>query len=277
VVTLRDVRRGVGDDAGEMFLLEATDASSLNTIIDEVHLADRSDNTASLLNRILYFSGGTAANLGHEARTTAFQHSTSTLAFRPDAPSIPQPGDEVELWTNWTRFGGISAIHRMIARGIRAVGSVAGDEVWDDAVAFDRTSPSITIPTTWHELGGMEIQRTDGTWRTVRREDVIPRRGLREIQLKGVGAYKANRGYVRLWGYTKAAVPLQDDDIITVDEEWLVQNVVAALRLGSSWRASDRQAEERLASFWAGKAAELRRKVGNATNGWGIRFPVTEE
>ena len=81
-------------------------------------------------------------------------------------------------------------------------------------------------------------------------------------ELRGVAANQALRNTVRVWGYTDAEIPAIDTDTTTVNFDWLKNSVAGALRLGTSWRASDRPAEERLSGYWDAKATEYRRAVG---------------
>src|SRR6187401_59885 len=110
---LRELRRLVGDKMGDMVVLKATHASAnATTFRDVVRLADRGDDAPSVLNRLLYFSDGTAANWGHEAAITGFTTATRTITFDPAATANPAVADEVELWATSERIaGGVGSIH----------------------------------------------------------------------------------------------------------------------------------------------------------------------
>lgn len=256
-------------------MLTATDVGSASAFVDAVHLIDREDNAPSLVNRIGYFSAGTVENLGHECRITGFNKSTRALTFAPNLPTTPQPGDQMELWSNWQRFGGIDAVHLLINEGIRAVETFTGPQVYGSAQGFSWSAPEIAIPANWCEFGGMDRQTREGLWRAIPPAQLIVRKGLRTVEVRGRGRDLARTGSVRLWGYEPAALLTTDDAKTSVDAEWLIKAVASALRLGLSWRASDRPAEERLADFWDGKATDLRRKVGFARPGMGASLTYT--
>jgi hypothetical protein len=273
--TRTEVRQGVGRKTGDLTLLVAThDAASTDTFRDTVHLGDRGDNAPSLLNRIGYFSGGTAANLGHEARIQSFTSSSRTLTFTPAATSTPVIGDTLELWSIADRVGGISDLHGHINDAIRAVRNVVGVEVYDDTAVYrPSTSATIAIPDGWQELGGIEWADRQGNLYDVPKSQVLVRLGRRTVEIKGRALSLAANRPVTLWGYDRAALLEADDDETTVDFEWLVETVASALSLAPSWKATDRAAEERRANFWAARAGDFRRKVGAQRRGFGISLP----
>lgn len=274
--TQTEVRRLVGTILGDATVLSATAAGSTDTFTDARHLVNRGDNAPSLMDRLLYFSGGpTTDNYGHEARITGFVAATSTLSFDPDAPSATTTGDEVEVWSNWSRWGGIAAIHQLINEGIRSVENIAGPQVWDTEQLFSRDSPELTIPSTWCEFGGVERQDQRGRWIPINEQWYRVREGLGTIELHGRAALNANNYSVRMYGYERCE-PFGTDPTETtpVDPMWLAESVAQVMRLASSWRSSDRQAEERTAQFWAAAAADYRRKIGTMRTGMGKRLQV---
>lgn len=271
----KDLRRAAGATAGEVLVLTATDAGSTSAFVDEVHLIDREDNAPSLVNRIGYFSGGTIENLGREVRITAFNKTSKALTFLPAVATTTQPGDQLELWSNWQRFGGIDAVHLLIKEAIRAVETFTGPQVYDTAQAFTWSAPEVTIPASWCEFGGADRRDRYGLWQTIPPAQLQVRRGLRTVQIRGRGRDLARSSSIRLWGYEPAPFLNFDSDETEVDAEWLIKTVSSAMRLGLSWRSSDRPAEERLADFWDGKATELRRKIGFSRPGMGVSLPFT--
>lgn len=278
MATRKDLRRAVGDTAGEALVLTATTAGDPTTFVDRVRLLDREDNAPSLVHRMGYFSGGTTANLGHEARVTGFAAASSTLTFAPAAPASTQAGDELEIWSNWARFGGVGALHRMLNEAIRSVRLFTGPQVYAEPQLFLASRPELAIPDAWCEFGGADRQGPPpwSLWTPISPGQLVVREGLRTVQVTGRASRLSHNANVRLWGYAPA--PLLRDDVTPtpVDAEWLVQTVTSAVRLGQSWRASDRAAEERLANFWAARSSELRRKVGFFRPGMGVSLPAPE-
>ncbi len=267
------LRRAIGDKTGDMMVLEGTDiAPSTATFTDVVRLGDRGDNAPSLVNRIGYFSGGTAGNLGHECRTTAFQSNIRTLSFTPAAAASPLVGDELELWSIADRVGSVGTIHRLINDAIRSVQDIVGEEVYGTAAAFDAYNPTIAIPIAMYEVGGLIWTDTRGYDHDVVQDNVLVRGGTRRtIEIRKRGRRLTHGRSVILWGYERAA-PLDADAAETnVDAEWLVESVAAVMSLATAWRTGvDNAASERRANFWASRADMYRRKVGNQRRGWGL-------
>ena len=275
--TRTDLRRAVGVTTGEVLVLTATTAGTTSTFTDVTHLLDREDNAPSLINRLGYFSAGTVENLGHECRITAFDKATKTLTFEPAAPAATQAGDQLEVWSNWARFGGIAAIHLLINEAIRAVETFTGEQVYDSAQNFAYAAPELTIPATWCEFGGADRQDRFGLWKPIPPAQLRVRQGLRTVEVLSRGRRLAQFGDVRLWGYLPAAQLTDETTETLVDAEWLIQSVASALRLAPSWRATDRAADERLANFWAGRSLDLRRKIGFTRPGMGVALPYDRQ
>lgn len=266
------LRRAVGDRLGDMVLLEATSVSgSADTFTDVVRLADRGDNAPSIITKIAYFAG-TASQDAHEARITEFDSSSRTLTFDPAADFTPATGQEMELWSVSARVGSISTIHRLLNDGIRAVSREAGPEVYDDAQTFRARSPYLEIPTSWVEFGGADWVDSRGYTHEIPESMIVVRPGAGAVEIRGIPAGRANNRSIQLWGYDEATALAADTDTTTVDPEWLVESVLAALSLAASARASDIRgpAEERRAQFWATQAMQYRRNVAGARRGMGV-------
>jgi hypothetical protein len=274
--TRTDLRRAIGDRLGDMILLKPTHASSdTSSFRDVVRLADRGDNAPSVLHRILYFSGGTASNLAHEARVSGFASSTRTVSFTPDCTEAPQEDDEIELWNTTERIGSIDTLHRFINDAIRAVRDDAGLETWDTASTFSVRSPALTIPSTWVEFGGATWTDGQSLLHDVPPDKIRVHPGTRLAIIEGAPAHRAHGRSIQLWGYPRAT-PLTadsgDDGETDVDAPWLIETVLGWVALAASARASDIRgpAEERRGNFFATQAAMYRRDVAAPRRGLGI-------
>lgn len=273
--SLRTLRQLVGIKTGDCYVCEATAASANeSSFTDEVRLTDRGDDAPSIVNRILYFSNGTATNLQHEARVTEFDGSAKAMTFSPAAPDIPQEGDTAELWSVAERVGTISHIHLLINHCIDMVKDWVGTEVYDTAQTYNVRTNSLTIPATWAILGGAETLYPSGVLRREIRStfiDVQP--GLRTVRLKGRGAAWANNRSVYLWGYERALPLTLETDETPVDAGWIVESCAEALTLGRSWASADPAAAERRSNFWNSKALLYRRDINAARRGLNISLP----
>lgn len=276
MATLRELRRLVGDVAGDALVLRASAASaSTSDFTDFAHLGDREENATSLVRKILYFSEGTADNLQHEAAVTAFASTPRTLTFSPPADQIPQEGDVAELWSVSERIGSISAIHRLINYAIDQVKDIAGEEEYAPVQTYLYRTNSLTIPSTWSEFGGVEFvsPRHFNTRQEIRSGHITVQPALRTVRLHDRGAALANNRSVYLFGYARCLPLTLETDETPVDSQWIVESVAEALTLGRSWASGDAAAAERRANFWSARAALYRRSVASPRRGLGIALP----
>lgn len=266
------LRRAIGDKLGDLLLVEATSASAnASSFTDVVHFGDRGDRSPSIVNRIGYVSGGTAANLGHECRITDFKSVDRILTFAPLAPTAPQIGDELELWSVAERINSIGAIHRLINDAIRAVSAFAELETWDSAQTWDYRTQVLTIPATWVEFGGADWTDGRGYRKTIPPSKLRVRPGQRTVEILGPTAYRANRRQVQLWGFPRSSALTADDGETVVDPEWLVESVVGVIALAGSWKGSDGGAgAERKANYWGQQSMLYRRNVAAPRRGMGV-------
>lgn len=269
------LRRAVGDKLGDMLVLQATSASvNATSFADVVHLGDRGDRSPSIVNRIGYLSGGTAANLGHECHITDFTSVDRTLTFAPAAATAPQVDDELELWSTNERIGSMGAIHRMFNDGIRAVDRWAELETWDDAQTFNARTQVLTIPAGWVEFGGADWTDGRGYTYPISPSRLRVRPGQRTVEILGRSAARANRRQVQLWGFPRSPQLTTDSGATgetNVDFEWLVESVVGVITLAGSWKSSDGGAgAERKANYWGQQAMLFRRNVAAPRRGMGV-------
>lgn len=275
MASLRELRRLVGDKTGDLLLLRATHVSADTTSFrDVVRLSDRGDRAPSIVNRLLYFSEGSASNLRHEASVTDYASALRTLTYDPASTVPPQVDDTAEIWSVNERIGSISALHRLINYAIDQVKDIAGEEVYADAQAYQTRTNTLTIPATWAEFGGAEYLSRDNLRReTLRSAHISVQPGLRTVRLRGRGGGLANRRSVYLFGYARCLPLILETDETPVNAEWIVESVAEALTLARSWASADPAAAERRASFWSARAAAYRRSVMSARRGLGIGLP----
>jgi hypothetical protein len=274
VATLRELRRLVGDKTGDLLVLRATHVSVSNdTFRDMAHLSDRGDRAPSIVNRLLYFSGGSVDNLQHEAAVTDYASDARTITFDPRAPVPPQVADEVEIWSVNERIGSISAIHRLINYSIDQVRDIAGEEVYADPQTYLARTNVLTIPDAWAEFGGAEYLARGNLRYGIHNAHLSVQPGLRTVRLRNAGASLANNRPVYVFGYARCLPLSNEDDETPVNAEWIVESVAEALVLGRSWATADPAAAERRASFWSARAALYRRSVMSARRGLGIGLP----
>lgn len=273
MASLRELRRLVGDKTGFVTVLNLTHVSAgLNTVRDTARLADRENQAASIVNRSLYFSDGTAANWGHVAAVTDFDGATRTITFTPDAAAIPQAGDTVELWPVHEVVSP-EAVNRLINYAIDAVKDFAGAEEYATAQTFDARTGTLTIPATWATFGGADWTDARGYVREIRSQWLGVRPSQRLATIQSAVAGRFNRRSVALYGYVRATPLVDEDDETPVQAEWIVESVTQAITLAKSWNMHDPAAAERRANFWATQAAIYRRNVVPGMRGLGIALP----
>jgi len=273
---LRELRRLIGDTTGDLLVVIAThDSANTSTFRDVTHLANREDRSSTLLHRILYFSGGTAANLGHEAAVTDFTGGTTrVLTFTPDTPTAPLTGDEAELWSQSERVQSIGQLNRLINYAIAQVADMAEAEEFAGDLTYDARAETLTIPTTWTEFGGAQYLTREGYIKAIPSKfmKVIP--GQRVVRIWGAPAAMADRRTVQMFGFPRSSVLVDEDDTTNVDAEWIVESVSQIITLASSPAGSDGGAgSERRANFWAARSQLYRRNIAAPRRGLRIPLP----
>lgn len=271
---LRTLRRLIGDTTGDVLVLKATATSaSASVFTDFAHLADRESRAASIIKRLLYFSGGTEANVGWEAAITDYDGLTRTLTFSPAAPTAPQLDDEAELWSVTERTGSIGALRRLINDAIATVEDVAGLEEYAADQTFDARGGTLVIPAGWAEFGGADWTDPTGYVREISPRWLRVSPGRRTVTIWGRGAERAHRRSVALYGYPRCTALEAETDATPVSAKWIVQSVSEAITLAGSWHSHDPAAAERRANFWSTKAEAYRRTMMSARRGLGIALP----
>jgi hypothetical protein len=271
--SLRELRRLVGDKSGFVTVLVVShDSDSTSTVRDTARLADRENQAASIVNRSLYFSGGTEANWGHVAAVTDFDGTTKTITFSPDAPTTPLTGDTVELWPVHEVVSP-EAVNRLINYAINAVADFAGAEEYATAQTFNARTGTLEIPATWAEFGGADWTGSTGYVSEIRPQWMRVAGGRHLVTIRGMGAALANRRSVALFGYPRALPLVNEDDETPVNAEWLVESVTQAITLAKSWNMHDPAAAERRSQFWANQAMVYRRNISPPRRGLGIFLP----
>jgi hypothetical protein len=152
--SLQQIRRAVGGEIGDMMLLEATADGDTTTLVDanNLWLPDR-----ALINRVLYFTGGSEANIGSKRIATGNSQAATHVTW---AVALLEPtliGDVAEMWnTRGTGWDPIQDVNREINNVVRK----ALDYVWVPTMveigAFDQNVPYAAIPTEVRAFGAVE-------------------------------------------------------------------------------------------------------------------------
>ena len=96
-VTLRELRQRCGSMLNDMIKVEATEDGTKTTLVD---INTITLPTGELKNRIIYFYGGTRANIGSQRTIDSNTVSEGKLIWGRDLPAPVMTGDVAELWNH---------------------------------------------------------------------------------------------------------------------------------------------------------------------------------
>ena len=225
-----------------MLLCVATSAGTTTTLIDNAQLNTENN---SLLNRVGYFSGGTANNLGKTVRVTGNTKSSQTVTFTPAVPSATATDDELELWNQ--RDEGVTPkdVNDLINDAIADVAELGAVSALSSEETFDYNDPLIVVNAAWEAVTAVEWEDDDGIWYPVPKADLRVDRYQRQVELIGRARMLADGRQVRVRGANIPTAFTADTGAggeTTVDFEWITHAVAAAvlgMRLESAYDRKD--------------------------------------
>lgn len=249
------IRRRIGRLFGDMLLLTATGNGTTTTFVDAINLA-RDD--AIMVGRQLYFSGGTATNLGLTRRVTDNVKSTTTLTFTPAAAHTTATNDVAEIWNTREIGATLAEVHENINYAIADVADLATTAAAYEPGAFDYDDPVVSLPDDWLFFGGVSWLDLTGVWHRIGPADYRIDKVNRTVELRNRPRSLANGMSLRLWGYTIPGDLDADTDVTSVNPEWLAYQAAAKLALAIAPRAIDPVQMERRAQYWQDLADQRR-------------------
>lgn len=267
--TRTSVRRRIGRLFGDLLLCTATADGDTTTFVDTLNLY-RADN--ELKGRHLYFSGGTAGNLGRSARVTGNTQSSSTLAFTA-VPSATATGDVAELWNTRNLGLTVQEVHDQINFCISDVSDLFVTAASESLGTFAYDTPVLSLPEAWRFFSGLDYQDTLGIWHPIEKGDWRLDKAARTVEIRNRPRWRANAMSVRARGYTVPALLDSDADTTGLNAEWLAYQAAANLAMSVSPRALDGGTNlQARAQFWQQQADSRRYLNGIRPSGVFVRL-----
>lgn len=220
--TRRTIRQDVGYTLGDLILLAATSNGLTTTFIDALNCYLPNNEYRGTR---LYFTSAPNNNL--QATVTGSSQSTGTLTFTP-ARTSTQSSNTAELW-NWQGNGFLpDNINYFIRQAHReAMQYLPIPAVAEESVSFDRDDPVIAIPDTYRAVTGVQWLDDDENWHAAPRAKGPGKPGYwvekasRTIQIMGQARTDLDGRIYRVRGYLMEDELTEDDDVTTVNAEWL--------------------------------------------------------
>ena len=180
----------------------------------------------------ILFTNADSPNFGRIATVTSSDSLTQIINFEPPLPIPVLPGDTVELYNFRSRGTTVSQYNASINDAI----AVARQEhallpiSYTFDTGFARTSPYITVPSTFTSFYAMETTDSAGYVYRVRPQDMIVDRMTRRIEVRTSRAIDRLHGrYMVLHGYAEPALLFNDDDRTLIPLDWLYSEVKAQI------------------------------------------------
>lgn len=235
---LRTIRRHIGKSLGDMALLEATAASTVNTFIDSnnLYIPDKMAN-----GRIIYFVDGT--NDGLKRIVTDSTQGVFSVTFTPAVDAVPQIGDEAELWRKrGMGFDPVSDVNAQINNAIRRACQYAWvDDIFTivSPTTFDPESPRFAVPANTRGIHMVEYADTQNgnLWYPIPKSrdpsgpgwSIERDAGGAYVVLGGNKSYQARGATIRVRRYVDDQPLATDADETTISLDWLLAEVKASL------------------------------------------------
>jgi hypothetical protein len=244
--TLQDLRREVGKQLGDLLILTATDDGTDTVFYDNLRLT-APDNAYK--GRNLYFTDGTALNIGSSRRVQTSVQSGGVLNLTPALPANVMTGDEAELWgihaQGWLP-GEVNDMLKVVNRNAMQNFFIPVEATVTDA--FDPMTGYITLPAAITVgIFDLEYLRPAGDWSSIDRATnrggpgYWTARGLGKIIIGGDYWLSAMNGMdVRVIGYGDGAAFEDDDDETLVNPEYMVWETVYRLLFANTERSPER-------------------------------------
>ena len=185
--TLQEIRRSVGRELGDMLVLTATAAGTTTSLVDNKNLYLP---TNACKNRVLYFTGGTAGNIGEKRIVSANDQANTLLQWPIELGAATVVADEAELWnTRGMGWDPVQEVNPAINDVIREVAQYIWLEDTESIGTFDQDTPYFSLPsgtrglyvveymdsnsdTRWHEIPQADNQNAPG-WHLERGANIV--------------------------------------------------------------------------------------------------------
>lgn len=270
-VTRAFLRRMIGIQTRQMFVVIATSAGTQSTFIDSLSL---SDPTGSLAGRIGIVTGGTAANLGSMFRVTTNSSSATSITLTPSLPSATAVGDECELWNELDQGVTPREVHDLITFAIDTVAMDNPTPVVDDSQTFDRESPVLSLPSTWRWFEGADWEDVNDVWSPVPQQYLRVHPADRTVTILEPLASRADTYSVRLRGATKPSALTTDSAETEINANYIINQCCYLIYSSISNTSMDGQAAERKASDFKANRDAARAEAFTRPRGMGIVIPA---
>lgn len=233
-VTRRDIRRRALTKLGDLLIVRATEAGSISTLIDRIHLSGEPD---AYRGREILFTGGTVANRGEQRYVTGSSRTNRSLTMDYDLPAATAEGDEAELINMRGTGYRFSDIEIAIDAAVESASNMAPEHViWEVSDTYDKDVGTITIPDDWIAISAVDWREaSDQPWQAL---DFHQKRlgsgwtldrARRLINISGERSLTLHERAVRIYGLRAPQAIPNDDDVTGINAEWLVARVVAEL------------------------------------------------
>lgn len=160
-LSLRELRRQVAADLGDLYLFTATQDTNATSVKDAVTFARQVHHFRGME---VTFTEGTVANVGLSRVVQDSDGVAQTVTFSPNLPDIVHEGDEGELHDyrsdGWTFSEKNEAINAAIARAGEQHASVPITQ--DTTDPFDASEPFFDIPLAFSHFAGLYFEDRDG-------------------------------------------------------------------------------------------------------------------
>ncbi len=240
-ITLRDMRRDIAGQMGDLLTVVADTGSSDNMVVDPVELTDFDNSFVG--SQAICIESVHPENVGKVVRVRASSQYNHNIQFEPNLPYPAEVGDIFDIHNLRGRGFRIQDYNRHIATVVRKHKFSAPIPATSSEYIFDMADPFIPIPEGWIAVYGV-VQKVDNLERSIHAGRYDGARGWRvaegktKVEISGMDRGSSHGFPHILHGYIAHPEVVNDDDLIHLNPEFValtVQSGMAQRRGSSEW------------------------------------------
>jgi len=262
-ISKRDLRRRILHMLGDLTIVVATDNGSDVTLIDRRRLIGEAGAYRGM--QCMIVTPG--LNYTAERYVTGSSRDNRSISFDHPLPIATVVGDEAEL-INFRGMGyHFDMVNRSIEYAVEAAADAAVEAVMLTNLDTYERYGTIAIPDDWISIGAVQWRDADDQpWQNLTYSSRALGSGWsidrsnRTIVIGGERSHRINDRSTQIHGFRRPEIPVNDDDLVGINADWLTAQCVAELSM-AAYRRNPTQERQQVMAMDYQHAGILRSRV----------------